>query len=80
MLKEEYPSEYQLYQELYQSQQFQQTAEIVHKLKHKLNVCGMPKGYRLAVDHENELKQHNDQLHAEFMRTLEQVNDFIKEL
>lgn len=80
ILKKEYPEEYAHYQNVYAEKDFRETASIVHKLKHKLNVCGMQEGYRLAVKYEEELKLESDRFHEEFFKVLQEVDKFIKEL
>lgn len=80
ILKKEYPEELERYEDMYAEKDFIETASIVHKLKHKLNVCGMQEGYRLAVKYEEELKLESDRFHEEFLGVLQEVDKFIKEL
>lgn len=80
ILKTEYPDEIAHYKKVQSAQDFTSTASIVHKLKHKLNVCGMQEAYGLAVKYEEELKVQRDRHHAEFVKILDQVDEFIKSL
>ncbi|NKI30721.1 Hpt domain-containing protein [Croceivirga thetidis] len=80
ILKKEYPGEFQHYINKYEERDFPQTASIVHKLKHKLNVCGMQEGYKLAVKYEEELKVESDRFHEQFLEVLKEVDQFIKDL
>lgn len=80
ILKMEYPGEFDHYKKVYANKDYQETASIVHKLKHKLNVCGMQESYKLAVKYEEELKLESDRFHEDFLRVLQEVDKFIKEL
>ena len=76
----EFPQEKQDYINRFTTKSHEDAASIVHKLKHKLNICGMQDAYRLAVRYEEELKQSATNSHREFLRVLEQVDEFIKQL
>ncbi len=80
ILKNEYPDEFQHYRNMYDDKNFKETASIVHKLKHKLNICGMQEAYKLAVKYEEELKVESDRFHEEFLGVLKEVDEFIKKL
>jgi len=80
ILKAEFPQEFDEYQSSFGAKNFAATANIVHKIKHKLNICGMQDGYHFAVKYEEELRNEIDRSHAEFISFLEVVDEFIKQL
>ncbi len=80
ILKTEFPQEFEEYRLKHDARSFEETANIVHKIKHKLNICGMQDAYRLAVDYEEELKKERDEHHKEFLSLLTVVDEFIKNL
>lgn len=77
IVKTEFPKEKQLYLDCLESKDFTATAEIVHKLKHKFNILGLHKGYRLAVGFEEELKYGNSKLKDDFLGVLNVIEKFM---
>ena len=77
IVKNEFPKEKQSYLDSLESQNFEKAAELVHKLKHKFNILGLQKGYRLAVGYEEELKCGGNKLRGDFLRVLNVVENFI---
>ncbi len=57
ILKKEFPLEVLAYQKSMKKQDFIETAENVHKIKHKISILGLEKGYTIASDFEKELKK-----------------------
>ena len=55
IIKTEFPLEKEEYFGHVTNTRFKETAEIVHKLKHKFNILGMQESYKLAVAYEMEL-------------------------
>ena len=49
IIKTEFPLEKEEYFGHVTNTRFKETAEIVHKLKHKFNILGMQESYKLAV-------------------------------
>lgn len=80
VLKEEIPIEKQEYLDGILSGNFKETADIVHKLKHKLNILGLSDAYTLAVQFEEELKEEDNSLKDEFLVILNTIEDYIKKL
>ena len=64
----------------YESNNFQEAAENVHKLKHKIGMLGLEKGYKLAIAFEEELNGKNPLLLSKFMLILESMDKFLKTL
>lgn len=80
ILQREFPEEQALFFENHQNKKYLAAAENVHKLKNKIGMLGLEKGYQIAVDFENDLKQEKTVLYPEFIKLLEQMSNFIGEL
>jgi len=77
IIKSEFPVEKQTYIDSLEKEDYNATAEIVHKLKHKFNILGLQKGYRLAVGFEEQLKYGNSKLKDDFLRILIIIENYI---
>lgn len=80
VVKKELPLEIEEYQQNLKELKFLLAAENVHKLKHKISILGLDKGYQTAIDFENELKEGNIRLQEEFDKILIGMSAFISEL
>lgn len=80
VLKEEIPIEKQEYLNFIQNNNFKETAECVHKLKHKLNILGLTDDYKFAVTYEEELKKNNSSKKDKFLIILEKIELYIKNI
>ena len=77
IIKNEFPEEKQTYIDCLAREDYNATAEIVHKLKHKFNILGLENGYLLAVGFEEELKLGNSKLKDEFFSILITIEKYI---
>ncbi len=77
IVKSEFPVEKQTYIDSIKKKDYNATAEIVHKLKHKFNILGLHNGYRLAVRFEEELKFGNPNQKDDFMKILDTIENYI---
>ncbi|MFY0631910.1 MAG: Hpt domain-containing protein [Flavobacteriaceae bacterium] len=81
VLKRELPEEYAQFLKSFEEKKFKKTAEDVHKLKHKISILGLVKGYELAATFEKNLKERGDtSLNDSFRKIIEAMIDFIKPL
>ena len=81
VVKRELPDEYQDFLDNYESKNFKKTAESVHKLKHKISILGLEKGYQLASEFEIDLKEHHKvALFDPFKDIIEAMLTYIKPL
>lgn len=55
-----------------------ESAAIVHKLKHKINLLSLEDGYRLATSFENQLLENNTILFHDFEIILKEIEKFLK--
>ncbi len=81
ILKKELPQEFQEFQENFEEKNFIKTAENVHKLKHKISILGLTKGYEEAAQFEQDLKDNQDSSRYEsFVRMIKSMMDFLRPL
>nr|WP_299074158.1 Hpt domain-containing protein [uncultured Allomuricauda sp.] len=77
IIQTEFPKEKQDYIETLEGNELEESAKIVHKIKHKLGILGLTEGYKLAVKYEEDLKYGNTNLKGEFLEILQSVEKFI---
>ena len=81
VLQKELPEEYEEFLKSFREQKFKKTAENVHKLKHKISILGLVKGYELASVFEEDLKEKQEiHLYQNFCTLIEVMINFIKPL
>jgi HPt (histidine-containing phosphotransfer) domain-containing protein len=80
VLKEEIPLEKKEYIHCIANMKYKETGDLVHKLKHKLNILGLTEDYKLAVIFEEALKNKDDQLKDDFLAILEKIDIYCKTL
>lgn len=73
IIKKEFPIEVLEYQNSIKTSNFLKTAENVHKLKHKISILGLVKGYELAAEFEKELKRGKKIRQVSFDKILNQI-------
>jgi len=73
IIKKEFPLEVIEYENSIKSKDFLKTAENVHKLKHKISILGLEKGYELAAEFEKELKSGTKFQQVSFEKILNQI-------
>ncbi|NQY06060.1 MAG: Hpt domain-containing protein [Flavobacteriaceae bacterium] len=78
ILKKEFPVEYEELTLLIEKKKYSKSAELVHKIKHKIALLGMEKSYDVAVNFENELKNGKMTLYSEFLLILDKIDQFLK--
>ncbi|MEM8845712.1 MAG: Hpt domain-containing protein [Bacteroidota bacterium] len=77
IIQTEFPKEKDEYMENLESKNLDESAKIVHKIKHKLGILGLQQGYRLAIKYEEDLKYGDTKLHGQFHEVLQTVEQFI---
>ncbi|MDO5981076.1 Hpt domain-containing protein [Flavivirga spongiicola] len=78
IIKREFPDEKEVYFKNIEAKNFKESAENVHKLKHKISILGLEKSYAIAADFENNLKDHSVVGKAEFDTILQLITDFLE--
>jgi hypothetical protein len=80
IIKIEFPTEKKTYFNNISSKNYKLTAENVHKLKHKISILGLEKGYEIAVAFENNLLDSNTMLKDEFESVLTVITNYLHKL
>ena len=79
LLKKELPEEFEEFQQNFKEKNFAKTAENVHKLKHKISILGLTKGYQEAAKFENDLRSHQDsKRYTSFVKVVKSMLDFLR--
>ena len=78
VIKRELPLEIHSYQENMKEKEFEEAAEIIHKIKHKLGIFQMEDAYALAVEYEETLRAKDTSLKDKFEIYLGQLESFVE--
>lgn len=77
ILKKEFVVEVEQYKKHFESKSFNEAADCVHKLKHKISLLALEQGLITAATFEKELKKGNTELHQKFMGILNKINVYL---
>ena len=77
IIQVEFPKEKEDYSNLLNSGELEESAKVVHKIKHKLGILGLSNGYKMAIKYEEDLKIGNTALKDDFEGVLNAVEEFI---
>lgn len=77
IIQTEFPKEKEDYNDFLKSGQLEESAKVVHKIKHKLGILGLSGGYKMAIQYEEDLKIGNIALKDNFEEVLSVVEEFI---
>ena len=77
VIKSEFPHEKEVYYKAFKKSNFKEIAEAVHKLKHKISILGLEKGYELAARYENEIHEEELSLSQEFEKVLDKMTEYL---
>lgn len=80
ILKSEFPTEVAYYKKTIENKDFKESAQIVHKIKHKISILGMEESYVLAEQYERELNSGQVSTHNEFLEVLNSMSNFLDKL
>lgn len=80
IIKAELPEEINHYLQTIQQKEYKESAESVHKIKHKITILGLIKTYTIAEKYEEDLKKGDSSFHEEFMKILEVMVNFLNQL
>lgn len=79
ILKNELPEEIKLYLQTIKDKSLSKTAEVVHKIKHKISILGLEKAHSFAEIYENDLNLGKAVKHDEFSKILDNMSQFLAE-
>lgn len=77
IIQAEFPKEKEAYLKNLDTEELEESAKVVHKIKHKLGILGLNGAYKLAIKHEEDLKYGDIKLKDDFIAVLETVEAFI---
>ncbi|WP_116790427.1 Hpt domain-containing protein [Flavobacterium psychrotrophum] len=79
-IQRELPEEIAVYRTCFNAGDLKAAAAHVHKLKHKVSILGLEKSYYLAENFEEELKNNQTGMAAEFDAVLNTMQSFADSL
>tara|TARA_B100000809_G_scaffold67935_1_gene65086 strand:- start:3126 stop:3443 length:318 start_codon:yes stop_codon:yes gene_type:complete len=80
IIQKEFPQEKKTYYDSITVGDYKKTAEIVHKLKHKISILGLEKSYEDAIAFENNLLDGNNKLQHKFESILTTITNYLYQL
>ncbi|PQJ31629.1 histidine kinase [Nonlabens arenilitoris] len=80
VIKAEFPVEKDIYYKALAVKNIEEIAEAVHKLKHKISILGLEKGYALAAQYENDIRDDKFDLAQSFEEILDSMTEYLKTL
>ncbi len=80
ILKKELPKEKEAFIESVREKNYQNSAEHVHKIKHKISILGLEKSYDFAISFEEELKNGNPKRYDTFLSILQSMEEFLMKI
>lgn len=78
VLKKEFPDEYLLFKKNFQAKYYEESANNVHKIKHKISILGMTKSLKIASAFENELRKGEIKLNSDFLKILDKIHVYLE--
>ncbi|WP_369996682.1 Hpt domain-containing protein [Winogradskyella sp.] len=80
IIKKEFPEEKQVYYHNINAKNYEEAAENVHKLKHKISILGLVKSYEVAADYEHNLLEKSTAGKDDFESILQNMTEFLETL
>ena len=78
IIKMEYPKEKQTYLQNIEAKKYKDSADNVHKLKHKISILGLEKSYGIAVSYEENLLNGKEDGRKDFEAILDTITDYLE--
>lgn len=80
IIKREFPIEKEEFLSNFNANHYVLAAQNVHKLKHKINLFGLKKGFETALKFENELNHKKVDSYKDFIVVLDLINNFLNRI
>lgn len=80
IIKKEFPKEKAALIKQINLRKYELAGDIVHKLKHKINILGMNEGYFIANNLEIELRQNKQHSFPKLLLVLNAIESFLKQI
>jgi len=78
IIKIEYPKEKETYLQNIEAKKYKDSADNVHKLKHKISILGLEKSYGIAVTYEENLLNGMEDGRKDFEAILDTITDYLE--
>lgn len=80
IIKLEFKDEMSTYHKNFKAGNYLLAAENVHKIKHKISILGLEKGYETATEFENNLKEEDISLNDAFESILSNISYYLNQI
>ena len=77
IIKKEFPEETEDFKKNMASKNYKEASNNVHKIKHKISLLGLTKGFEIATNFEKQLKVNETQLHPKFLEILSKIHVYL---
>lgn len=78
VLQKEFPDELALFKKNFTNKDYTESANNVHKIKHKISILGMKKSLVLASNFENDLREGKIELYQDFLNILNKIHVYLE--
>jgi HPt (histidine-containing phosphotransfer) domain-containing protein len=78
VIKLEFPEEKKNYYQSLENKDYKKIEENVHKLKHKISILGLGRGYEIANEFEQSLRELGLDRKEDFEKILTAISDYIE--
>ena len=78
VIKLEFPKEKKNYDQSLENKDYKRIEENVHKLKHKISILGLERGYEIANEFEHSLRELDLSGKEDFEKILTAISDYIE--
>jgi HPt (histidine-containing phosphotransfer) domain-containing protein len=78
IIKTEFPKEKEEYYISLKNKDYKKIKENVHRIKHKISILGLVKGYEKANEFEHNLREKSISGFRDFEKTLISISEYIK--
>tara|TARA_R110000822_G_scaffold25117_3_gene76134 strand:+ start:207 stop:527 length:321 start_codon:yes stop_codon:yes gene_type:complete len=78
VIKLEFPEEKKNYYQSIENKDFRKIEANVHKLKHKISILGLERGYEIANEFEHNLRELDLDRKEDFEEILSAISDYIE--
>ena len=80
IIKLEFQTDKKVYFSNISNKNYERAAANVHKLKNKISILGLNKGYKLAEKFENNLRNNNLSLKEDFQNIIQNMSNYLNEI
>jgi HPt (histidine-containing phosphotransfer) domain-containing protein len=80
ILKKELPTEKEAFIQSVRDKNYKNSAELVHKIKHKISILGLEKSYEFSISFEEALKNDNPSGYDTFLNILQNMEEFLTKI